>query len=349
MDAIKFIGNSQALHESKLIEAFNLKAAIEYQLKNYDGAREALLDMPSRQETDLDPVTLHNYAIFRLDKDPQAAFEKMTFLLGTNPCPPETFGNLLILYIKYNQLDSAADFMAEYAAVAQQLVDPFLRKLMEAMLVRRTLPEEAFQQYDDMSVGLVDNLRNLTKQVQQGRNANDDDAVKRAIVDFDEAIEHYIPIVMAQASIFWDFANWTEVERVLKKSMEYCNEHDVWRLNVGHVLFMQEKYLDATSFYEPYVQKYQANILQVPAIVLANLCVAYIMTSRNDVAEELMRRVEREEESQIKSHASKSKKQYLHFCVVNLVIGTLYCSKGNYEFGISRIIKSISPIPKKVC
>ena len=34
----------------------------------------------------------------------------------------------------------------------------------------------------------------------------------------------------------------------------------------------------------------------MPAIVLANLCVAYIMTSQNEEAEELMRRVEKEEE-----------------------------------------------------
>lgn len=33
---------------------------------------------------------------------------------------------------------------------------------------------------------------------------------------------------------------------------------------------------------------------------------------------------------------------------MNLVIGTLYCSKSNYEFGISRIIKSLEPYNKKV-
>lgn len=32
----------------------------------------------------------------------------------------------------------------------------------------------------------------------------------------------------------------------------------------------------------------------MPAIVLANLCVAYIMTSQNDQAEELMRKIEKE-------------------------------------------------------
>lgn len=40
--------------------------------------------------------------------------------------------------------------------------------------------------------------------------------------------------------------------------------------------------------------------------------------------------------------------QVYHLCIVNLVIGTLYCSKGNYEFGISRIIKSLEPYNKKV-
>ena len=28
-----------------------------------------------------------------------------------------------------------------------------------------------------------------------------------------------------------------------------------------------------------------------------------------------------------------------HLCIVNLVIGTLYCSKGNFEFGITIVIK----------
>ena len=31
-----------------------------------------------------------------------------------------------------------------------------------------------------------------------------------------------------------------------------------------------------------------------------------------------------------------------------LLIGTLYCAKGNYEFGISRVIKSLEPYNKKL-
>ena len=38
------------------------------------------------------------------------------------------------------------------------------------------------------------------------------------------------------------------------------------------------------------------SILNVSAIVLANLCVSYIMTWQNEEAEELMRKIEKEEE-----------------------------------------------------
>ena len=44
------------LKETALIEAFNLKAAIEFQMKNYEAAQEALSDMPPRGEEELDPV-----------------------------------------------------------------------------------------------------------------------------------------------------------------------------------------------------------------------------------------------------------------------------------------------------
>lgn len=44
--------------------------------------------------------------------------------------------------------------------------------------------------------------------------------------------------------------------------------------------------------------------------------------------------------------------QLYHLCIVNLVIGTLYCSKLNYKFGISRIMKSLGRlcfIGKRTC
>lgn len=54
------------------------------------------------------------------------------------------------------------------------------------------------------------------------------------------------------------------------------------------------------------------------AIVLANLCVSYIMTSQNEEAEELMRKIEKEEEQ---ISFEEPDKKHFHHCIVNLVIG----------------------------
>ncbi|KAL3114600.1 hypothetical protein niasHT_014407 [Heterodera trifolii] len=56
------VGNTLLLHESAVVEACNLKFAIEYRMKNMEAAAEALSDLPARMEEELDPVTLHNQA-----------------------------------------------------------------------------------------------------------------------------------------------------------------------------------------------------------------------------------------------------------------------------------------------
>lgn len=48
---------------------------------------------------------------------------------------------------------------------------------------------------------------------------------------------------------------------------------------------------EAIRYYEPIVKRQADTILEVPAIVLANLCVSHIMISQNEEAEELMRKV----------------------------------------------------------
>ncbi|XP_069762887.1 intraflagellar transport protein 70A isoform X2 [Narcine bancroftii] len=378
---VRSVGNTLVLHETALIEAFNLKAAIEYQLKNYEAAKEALTDMPPRSEEELDPVTLHNQALMNMDSKPTEGFEKLQFLLQQNPFPPETFGNLLLLYCKYEYFDLAADVLAENPLLTYKILTSYLFKFLDAMITCQTAPEEAFRKFDEMASKLTEQLRKLTKQVQEARHNRDDESVKKAVNEYDETLENYIPVLMAQARIYWNLENYQMVEKIFRKSVEFCNEHDVWKLNVAHVLFMQEnKYKEAIGFYEPIVKKHYDNdlylnmakfqvsqyslledvkgkkknlhfsfqkikILNVSAIVLANLCVSYIMTSQNEEAEELMRKIEKEEEQL--AYDDPDKKNY-HLCIVNLVIGTLYCAKGNYEFGISRVIKSLEPYNKKL-
>ncbi|XP_051744407.1 tetratricopeptide repeat protein 30A isoform X6 [Ctenopharyngodon idella] len=339
---VRSVGNTLALHETALIEAFNLKAAIEYQLKNYAAAQEALTDMPPRSEEELDPVTLHNQALMNMDTKPTEGFEKLAFLLQQNPFPPVTFGNLLLLYCKYEYFDLAADVLAENAHLTYKFLTPYLYEFLDAMITCQTAPEEAFRKFDEIAGKLTEQLR----KVQEARHNRDEESLKKYVQDYDEVLERYIPVLMAQAKIYWNRENYSMVEKIFHKSLEFCNEHDTWKLNVAHVLFMQDnKYKEAIGFYEPIVKKHYENILNVSAIVLANLCVSYIMTSQNEEAEELMRKIEKEEE-QI-SYEEPDKKVF-HLCIVNLVIGTLYCAKGNYDFGISRVIKSLEPYNKKL-
>lgn len=74
-----------------------------YKIGNFlvEAACEALTDMPPRGEEELDAVTLHNQALMNMETEPTQGFEKLQFLLQQNPFPPETFGNLLVLYVKY--------------------------------------------------------------------------------------------------------------------------------------------------------------------------------------------------------------------------------------------------------
>merc|ERR1719498_2351415 len=281
-----------------------------------------------------------------MEEDPTQGFKKMNFLLSRPPFPPETFGNLLLLYCKYSYYDLAADVMAENSHLTFKYLTPELFEYLDATILTATTPEEAFRKYDDLANKHIDVLRKLTKQIQDARIARDNEMIKKALKEYDEALEAYIPVLMAMAKIYWDIENYPMVEKIFRQSAEFCSEHEVWKLNVAHVFFMQEtKFKDAIRYYEPIVKKAQDDILQVTAIVLANLCVAYIMTSQNEEAEELMRKIEKEEE---RLSYTDPEKQCFHLCIVNLVIGTLYCAKGNFEFGISRIIKSLEPYEKKI-
>jgi len=319
---------------------------VEYQLNNMEAAKEALSDMPPRAEDELDSVTLHNQALIHMDSNATDGFRKLNYLISRPPFPPESFGNLLLLYCKHQYYDMAADVSADNIHLHSTCLSTELYEFLEATIISQSSPEEAYRKFDMLANKHIEVLRKLTKQIQDARFNHNNEQIKSALKDYDEALERYIPVLMSQAKIYWDIENYAMVEKIFKQSAEFCSDHDVWKLNVAHVFFMQEtKFKDAIRYYEPAVRKHLDSILDCTAIVLANLCVSYIMTSQNDEAEKLMRRIENEEE---KMGQFEPERQCYHLCIVNLVIGTLYCAKGNYEFGISRIIKSLEPYDKKL-
>eukprot|EP00913_Durusdinium_trenchii_P024818 g23294.t1 len=291
------VGNTSVLRETALIEAFNLKSAIEYMTKNMEAAKDALADMP-----------------------------------------PQTFVNLLLLYCKYSYYDLAADILAENAELTYKNMKPEDYEFLDALILGQSSPEEAYRRFDELSAKHVEMLRKGTKNIQDARRQRDQGLVKKYLSEFDEALAKYIPVLMGQAKIYWELENYSMVEKIFRQSAEFCSEDESWKLNVAHIFFMQEKFKECIRYYEPFVRKHNDDLLNVTAIILANLCVAYVMTSANEEAEELMRLVEREEEK-----VKDPTKPVYHLCIINLVIGTLYCTKGNFEFGISRIIKSLEP------
>ncbi|KAL1114906.1 hypothetical protein AAG570_007730, partial [Ranatra chinensis] len=343
---LRIVGNTPALLKTAVIEAFNLKAAIEYQLNNLDAAKEALTDMPPRREEDIDPVTLHNQAILNMDEEPALGFEKLEFLLRSSRCPHETLHNILISYCKYEYYNLAADCLAEFIDSMHRYITPYLYNFVDAMITYPVSPQESYRKLDVIGNRHTEGLRKATKRVREARDNHDDEGVKSAISDYEKTLESYIPVLMAQARIFWNLKRYDIVEKIFHGSADYCSENETWRLHVADVLFMQEnKYKEASGFYESIVKKYHDNILSVSSIVLANLCVSYIMTAMNEEAEELMRKIEKEEE---RLRYEEPEKKVYHLSIVNLVIGTLYCAKGNFEFGISRLIRSIEPYRMKL-
>ncbi|XP_073396057.1 uncharacterized protein [Physcomitrium patens] len=343
------VGNSHTLRESALIEAFNLKAAILYMNGDINAAKEALDDMPPRDEEELDPVTLHNQALANMDANPTIGFRKLNFLLQNQCFPPEAFGNLLLLCCKpfHGLYDLAADVMAENAHLTFQHLTQELYDFLDATILVQTDAEEAFTKFNKLAYQHGEALCQLRKLIQDSQTSKAKDSHMQAVSqDYEEALSKYMPVLMAMAKIWWDKEDYVYVEHILLQSSDLCSNYHLWKLNLAHTLFMQEnKYKEAMSYYEPIVKEAGVQILTVTAIVLANLCVCYIMTNQNEDAEDLMQKIEKEEE---RAHYIDSSKQNLHLCIVNLVIGTLYCVKQNFEYGIGRIIKSLKPCAEKL-
>ena len=200
-----------ASHINRSTHTHKLQAAIDFTLKNVDLAKEALSDMPPRLEEELDPVTLHNQALVHMAEDPTTGFRKLNYLLAHPPSPPETFGNLLLLHCQHQFYDLAADMLAQSAGSAHSFLPPELYEYLEATTLVATSPEEAYRKYDDLTNKHIDQLRKLTKAIQDARLKLDNEAIKQALRDYDEGLERYIPVLMAMARIYWERQNYAMV------------------------------------------------------------------------------------------------------------------------------------------
>ncbi|KFD61179.1 hypothetical protein M514_05864 [Trichuris suis] len=368
---IRHAGNQWMLQQPALIAASNLKAAIEFKLKNYSNAAQAMANMPPRDETELDVITLHNEALVRMANEPMEGFAKLQFLCGQTRFPPEALVNLLFVCCKYGFQDIASDVMAEnsdllssylsqvcfhelitaitarchaihlfwlpsnqaHACVKQVVccdvkstlpsltlelhILKYEHDFIAAIVMQPQSPEESLSKIEALVQQQGDILQRLAKQVSAAQQDNDEDVISKMNEAYSEALQLYLPVLMEQAKMYWDRKDYKQVEKIFQQSVDFCGNYDLWKLNVGHTLFMQQtKYKEAAGFYETL-------ILDSSAIVLANLCVCYILMNQNEAAEELMRKVEKEEDKLLLADPDQ---RLFHLCIINLVIG--------YENGI---------------
>ncbi|EPY30544.1 TPR Domain containing protein [Angomonas deanei] len=219
------VGNTQLLKESALIEAFNLKAAIDFQMKKPAEAKEDLADMPPRTEEELDPVTLHNTALINMDSDPTNGFKKFNFLLQNPPFPSETFQNLLLFYAKYQYYDLAADVLAENPHLAWQYLsqgNQSLYDFLDGLITAQTSPAEAYRKFDILAQKHIDQLRKITKKIQDAKQNHEKEEELAAVRAYDDALEEYIPVLMAQANIYWEIDNYPMVEKLFRQSADFA-------------------------------------------------------------------------------------------------------------------------------
>jgi len=86
------------------------------------------------------------------------------------------------------------------------------------------------------------------------------------------------------------------VEGIFKESEDVCGTSAIFGVNLAHSVYMQEgKQAEATTYYEKIVDAYEDDLLKCETIVLANLCVCYILTKQNTKAEGLIKKIEEHE------------------------------------------------------
>jgi tetratricopeptide repeat protein 30 len=218
---------------------------------------------------------------------------------------------------------------------------------ISALSMMKNSKEAAYESLDRLAKIYRDNIAKQFKLIKDYKNSTDKNLFSKILQNYETALQKYLPVITAQAKIFWDIGNYQAVEQILKSPdiQELYFENQTWKINLGHAYFIQEtNFKDAINYYLDVYQN-SMDILSIPASVIANLCVSLIMVQRNEEAQEIIKRVEEEEQ---KSLAQNPEAQYFHVCIVNLIVGTLYCAKSNYEFGIGRIIVSFQNFNKRM-
>jgi tetratricopeptide repeat protein 30 len=239
--------------------------------------------------------------------------------------------------------------LAEHTELAIKTMGQPTLDFLDAILLCGASKDEAYRKFEDLCKSKSDILRRLMRQGEEARKTQDEHMQSQIAIELEATVAELVPVLMCQAKIFWELGNYQLVELLLLKYMDFCMDNRTWKLNLAHTYFMQQsgsnpKITEAIQWYEPLVLSEQ-NLLDIEAIIVANLCVAYVMTEQNALADTLINRLMEEEGQKAKSDPNA---KLYHLSIIHLVIGTLYCSHNNFDFGIDYLFKAFHPMHAKL-
>jgi tetratricopeptide repeat protein 30 len=74
--------------------------------------------------------------------------------------------------------------------------------------------------------------------LQDARTSTNTPLLAQRLQEYDEELGRYMPVLMAQAHIYWETGQYSNVIKLLNQSKEFAAEHEVWKLNMAHAYFM---------------------------------------------------------------------------------------------------------------
>ena len=104
---------------------------------------------------------------------------------------------------------------------------------LDAVIMAQTTPNDAYTKMDVLATRHVDGLRKLTKQIQEARDSRDNEAIKVALMDYDEGLDGFIPVLMMMGKLFWDLERYAKVEQAIGEERERERERGKYMCDVA--------------------------------------------------------------------------------------------------------------------
>lgn len=74
--------------------------------------------------------------------------------------------------------------------------------------------------------------------MQDARSTSNSSMLTQRMRDYEDELERYVPVLMAQAQMFWEQGQYSSVMSVLQQGKEFLSESETWKLNLAHTYFM---------------------------------------------------------------------------------------------------------------